>query len=210
VRRSYCGPGRRTLRRGPNKELPWLDQVFRVFAKHGPAAFTASREAAIMHETGHGIVGTAEGFRIRELRIFRRTAKVWAGRCQEAETTWSTGPNTSAHDDLRRARFTIGGLAGEAMCGLDKPGSSIEELALSQMLGANAGKKLVNPLSSDEARETYIKQLWHEQVWGVALSILKDNHGPFFQVVELLNRHERIKSNRLDKVLDQVKRRTAS
>jgi hypothetical protein len=185
------------------------DAALRAFLAHGAAAFEAPRETTIMHETGHGIVGAAEGFRIRELRIFQRSARVWGGRCEEADATWSTGPDSSAEDDLRRARFTIGGLAAEALCGRDKPGSSLDELVLSQVLGMNAGGKLGDPTLSDEAHHAYVQRLWHEQVWGVALADLRANREPFCALAELLNQHERIKGEKLAKMLGQVKRRTS-
>jgi hypothetical protein len=189
------------------------DAACSAYHKHGAAAFAAPREAAIAHEVGHAIVGAAQGFRIRKLIVFPRTApgfgEVWGGRCMEAGGTWTTGPDSSAQDDLRRARFTIGGLAGEAMCGLDKRGSSLDELALSQLVGINAGVKLGDPTLTDEAHSAYVQQLWHEQVWGVAVAILRANYHPFMQLRERLRQRECIEGPMLRKVLDQVKRRTS-
>jgi len=183
------------------------DAAVRAFAQHGPAAFEASRETTVIHETGHAIVGAAEGFRIRELKIFQRSATVWGGRCEEDAATWTSGPDSSAEDDLRRARLAIGGLAAEALCGLDKPGSSLDELVVSQFLGVNAGAKLDNFSPNDEEHTAYVKELWHEQVWGIAVADLRDNREPFCELAELLNQHEHLKSAKLSKVLDKVKRR---
>ena len=110
--------------------------------RHGLAAFTMPRDAALAHEAGHAIVGAHEGFAVRSVTIFSRSVsglEAWGGFCTEAGGAWTTGPDTSADDDLRRARFIIAGLAGEAITGTDKPGSSIDELALSQLIGAQRG-----------------------------------------------------------------------
>src|SRR5437868_1563567 len=108
-------------------------------ARHGGAAFAASREAAAAHEAGHAIVGTHEGIAIRRIKIDSRSDPMfgtrWGGHCFEVGWGWTAGPDTSADDDFKRARFIIAGLAGEVVCGLDKPGSSIDEEAMSQMLG---------------------------------------------------------------------------
>ena len=187
------------------------DAARRALHEHGAAAFAAPREAAIMHEVGHAIVGTHEGFAIRKITISRRSSSfgpVWGGHCMETGGAWTTGPDSSAAEDLRRAQFIIAGLAGEAITGHDKPGSSLDELALSQVIGQNAAVKLGNPTLNDEAHSAYVQQLWHEQVWGVAISILRANREPFMQLAEGLNQYERLHGDKLRKVLAQVKRIT--
>jgi hypothetical protein len=204
-----------TLPKGTPPELVDVitDAAFRAYHEHGTVAFAAPIEAAIAHEVGHGIVGAAEGFTIRSLTIFRRSppglGQVWAGRCKEAASTWTSGPDTTAEDDLRRARFIIAGLAGEAITGHDKPGSSLDELALSQHVGINAAVKLGDLTLSAEAHAAYQQQLWHEQVWKVAITILFDNREPFQQLAEHLYKHKHIHGQGLDKIFAQVKRRTA-
>jgi hypothetical protein len=181
----------------------------RAFQEHGSAAFAASREAAIFHEVGHTIVGTHEGVIWKSVRIFSREAPlvgtVWGGWCA-ADERWTTDTDTSADDDLRRARIIIAGLAGEALTGMDKPGSSLDELALSQLIGINAGVKLGDPTLADAAHSAFVQKLWHEQVWRVTISILRANHGPFFQLAEHLNQYERIKGGKLRKLLAKVQR----
>lgn len=189
------------------------DAALRAFHEHGAVAFAAARAAAIAHEAGHAVVGAAQGFRIRKLTIFPRPTpdlgQVWGGRCMEADGTWNTGPDSSADDDLRRARFIVAGLAGEAIAGLDSAGSSLDELALSQLVGMNAAVKRADPMLSDEAYAAYVQQLWHEQVWDVAIAILHANYAPFMQLAEHLNQRECIKAGKLHKVLAQVNRSTS-
>src|SRR5262245_49410587 len=182
-----------------------------VFERHGVSAFAAPRAAAAAHETGHAIVGTHEGFRIRRITISSRSAPIfgellWGGRCMEAAATWSSGPDTTADDDLRRARFIIAGLVGEGMAKVDRPGSSLDELALSQLVGMNAAEKLAGPGLSDAEYSAYAKRLWYEQIWGVAFKILRNNFEPFKQLFEHLQRHDEIRGPKLCKMLVQVRR----
>jgi hypothetical protein len=177
--------------------------------RHGLSAFIAPREAALAHEAGHAIVGAHEGLAIRAVTICSRSValvgRVWGGRCIEAGA-WTTGPDTTAEDDLRRARFVIAGLAGEAVTGLDTPASSLDELALSQFVNLNAAAKLADSSLSNAEYSAYAQRLWHDQVWGVAITILRANHEPFTQLAGHLNQHTRVQGAKLRKVLAQVKR----
>jgi hypothetical protein len=151
-----------------------------VFQRHGAPAFQALREAAIAHEVGHAIVGTHEGLTVKSVRVFFRKmpllGNVWGGWYAEKDSKgWTTGPDTSAESDLSRARIIIAGLAGEAITKLDKPGSSLDELALSQLVGSNAAFKLHDPTLSNAEYSAYAKELWNEQVWRKTLTILSIN-----------------------------------
>jgi hypothetical protein len=186
--------------------------AYRAFSRHGRSAFEAPRNAAIAHEVGHAIVGAHEGFTIRAVAVFSRSVPslglVWGGRCLEAGGTWTTGPDSSADEDLRRARFIIAGLAGEAITGHDRPGSSLDELVLSQVVGLNVAAKRDDPNQSDAEYSAYAERLWHEQVWGVAIAILHGNREAFLQVAEHLHQHEQVHGGKLRKALAAVKRIT--
>jgi hypothetical protein len=182
-----------------------------VLKKHGLTAFEMTREAAIAHETGHAIVGTCEGLTIRRVTIFARAVppfgRAWGGWCTEDSGPWASDSATSADSDLRRARWVIAGLAGEAITGHDRPGSSLDELALSQLVGVNAALKLDNnPIRSDEEYKAYAERLWHERVWGVAVKILQANREPFEQLAAQLHRKGKVDGGKLRKILAQVKR----
>jgi hypothetical protein len=143
--------------------------------------------------------------------IFPRSTpggQVWSGRCMEAGGSWTTGPHSSVDDDLRHARFIIAGFAAEAVTGLDKPGSSLDEQALSQAIGINIALKLGDPALSDDEHFAYVQRLWREQVWEVTIAILFDNQEPFMQLAEHLHRDGHVHGRKLDKVLAQVKRTT--
>jgi hypothetical protein len=175
-----------------------------VFQRHGPGAFWAPREAAIVHEVGHTIVGTHEGLTIQSVRVFSRPGNAWSGWCAEEEGQWMSNPGTSAENDLSRARVVIAGLAGEAITGLDRPGSSLDEVVVSQLLGHNAAAKLHDPTLSEF--HVYAERLWHEQVWGVAIAILRINREPFLQLAKHLQQTDKIKGGKLRSVLAQVRR----
>jgi len=184
----------------------------KTFKSHGLPAFVASREAAIAHEIGHAIVATAEGMIIQSVRVFSRSTpfgNAWGGWCADADNqSWTTGPDSSVACDLSRARIIIAGLAGEAMTGLDKPGSSVDELAVSQLIGRNAAEKLAEPMLSDAAFEAFAEQLWHDKVWDRAIAILRANRGPFQQLAGHLHRREKIKGGELRAILTQIRRIT--
>jgi hypothetical protein len=116
--------------------------VSRVLVQHGLSAFAMPRAAAIAHEAAHAIVGAHEGLKIKRVTVFSCAMPpfrlIWGGFCGEAGRGRRVGSATSADGDLRRARFIIAGLAGEAITGLDKPGSSLDELALSQLISLHA------------------------------------------------------------------------
>jgi hypothetical protein len=121
--------------------------VRNALVRHGPSAFASTREAALAHEAGHAIVGTHEGLRVRAVTIFSQEVPcfgmAWGGRCDEASGLWTTGPSTTAEDDLRRARMIVAGLAGEKLCGLDVAGSS---LANQRGVHAGAARRQLRPL----------------------------------------------------------------
>jgi hypothetical protein len=91
---------------------------------------------------------------------------------------------------------------------LAKPGSSLDELALSQVVGINAASKLADytKVTGDEAYTEFAKQLWHEQIWCAALKILCGNREPFMQLAGQLQKHGSVKGATLRKILAQVKK----
>lgn len=178
--------------------------------RHGVSAFIATRNAAAAHEAGHAIVGAHQGFTIREITIYSRSTPLglmWGGRCKDADGPWTTGPDSSVDDDLRYARFIIAGLAGEAMTRLDKPGSSIDELGLSQLIGLNIANKIADPALSHEEYHAFAERFWHQNVWHEALVILQANQKPFLQLAGHLHQAQRINGAKLRKILTQVKKR---
>jgi hypothetical protein len=187
------------------------DAARSAFDRHGLKAFVSSRDAAAAHETGHAIVAAHEGLAVRSVTIFSRSVPpfgtVWGGWCMDAGGIWTSGPDSSAADDLRRARIIIAGLAGEAATGRDLPASSLDELALSQLIGLNAAAKLDDdPGRSDEDYDAYAERLWHERVWKTAAAILFANQEPFNRLAQYLSEKEKVKGPRLRQILEQIRR----
>jgi hypothetical protein len=183
-----------------------------AYLEQGASAFAATREETTNHEAGHAIVGTAEGIKIRSISIFQQSmpgvGQVWTGRCIEEASTWSSGPNTTAEDDLGRARFILAGYMAERLTGHDRAGSSLDEIMLSQFVFTNAAVKLGDPPLRDEAALfAYRKELYTKEVWGVTQEILRANHEPCKQLAEYLYQHKHVRGQTLDKVLAQVERR---
>ena len=166
--------------------------------KHGIAAFAAPRRSAIAHETSHAIVGQHEGFKISRVTIHRHTVppfgECWGGWCSEDSGRWTVGPDTDPGNDLRRSRFLFAGLAGESVTGQDLPGSSLDELLLSQGCAAKAAAKL----------GVDAQTLWHEQIERAVIAIIRANRKPFEQLVALLDRKEKVQGSKLRSVLAQV------
>ena len=185
------------------------DAVRDVFVRHGRSAFTMTRDAALVHETGHAIVATHEGLKVRSVAVFRHSVlgvEAWGGRCMHGGGAWTTGPDSSVDSDLLHARVIVAGLAGEAVTGQDRPGSSLDELALSQLIGCNVATKLDNnSYQSDEEYHAYGRRLWNERVWNVAFAILLANHEPFNQLVQHLHEKEIVKGAKLHAILAQVR-----
>ena len=182
--------------------------IRKVLDQHGPVAFAMPRDAAIVHEVAHAIVGAHEGLKIRCVRItayavFGVLEVVWSGSCDEAGP-WSCGPHSTVDADLSRARMTIAGLAGETVTGLDKPGSSLDELVLSQTIVSGVAVKLGHP--DEEAAQ----RLWHARVWNEALLILRENNLPFCELAGALDARELVKGKKLREILRRVKRRGTS
>lgn len=185
------------------------DAVHNTLNEHGLDAFAMLRNAALAHEIGHAIVGTHEGLIIRKVSIFAREVRLfgqsWGGWATEAGS-WRSDTTSSAEADLSRARVVIAGLAGEVLARLDRPGSSLDELVLSQALGCNAAAKrdVLDP--SDDEFWAYAEQLWHEQVWLVAWNILCANEKPFNQLAHRLHEKQTLQGAELRRILTHVQR----
>jgi hypothetical protein len=180
-----------------------------ILETHGFGAFAMPREAAIVHETGHAIVGTHEGIAVRSISIHSRiipmVGMAWGGLC--ASNPWMSGPTietSSAEDDLRHSRFVIAGIAAETLCGLDKPGSSLDEQFTSQYVSANAARKLADHGLNDAEFSAFAERLWHEQVWKMVITILRRNETSFQTLANHLREHKRARGKKLRTMLGSV------
>jgi hypothetical protein len=193
----------------PPEFLAMLDAAtHKTYGQHGVSAFTAPREAALVHEAGHAVVATHEGLAVRSVSVFRRGVpplEAWGGWCAvDGTSAWRSGPDTTVENDLSAARIVISGLVGELACRLDKAGSSLDEIILSQTLAVNAAIKL--GMATDAQGE----QLWNERVWRETFAILRENWDAFNELVAHLDQAGKLKGGKLRRVLGKVRRRAAS
>jgi hypothetical protein len=122
----------------------------------------------------------------------------------DGSSAWQSGPDTTVENDLSAARIVISGLVGELACRLDKAGSSLDEIVLSQTLAVNAAIKL--GMTTDAQGE----QLWNERVWRETFAILRENWDAFNELVAHLDQAGKLKGGKLRRVLGKVRRRAAS
>ena len=178
-----------------------------IFQKEGASAFEMPREAAAIHEAGHCIIGKLNGFKIKKVSIFEKTLpaaeaafrgydKVWYGRTEESpQRRWEVGPSANASDDLKRAQFVIAGLAVEAMSQWKREGSSLDELALSQLIAAEAARKL----------GVDAKQLWNSEVWKLTILTCRHNLEVIDKIADRLLKVGSITGSVLGEMLNEVK-----
>jgi len=57
---------------------------------------------------------------------------------------------------------------------------------------------------SGEDYNTYAQRLWHEQVWGVVITILRNHREPFQRLAGLLQERKEVKGGTLRRVLRRV------
>ena len=171
----------------------------KILAKHGIKAFAMPFEAAVAHESGHVIVAAAEGCKIDKVCLIRSMlpalGEIWGGKFLE-RNRWTRDANTPPQDDLRRARIVIAGYAGEKAYGVARPGSSLDERALSYFLAV---------LAADNLKRTDWQALWHEQVWKPIKPVFETNRRPFEQLMDALCSHERVQGAKLQTILSHVK-----
>jgi hypothetical protein len=188
-----------------------MENMRAVYVQHGPSAFAMTREAALYHEGAHALIGWHEGLRICSVSITSRVVPElgtsWGGWCMHNDPPWPIGQDTPVKNDLRLARMKIAGIVGEAVAGLDKPGSAIDELVISQYVGQIAARKVVdvNRISQEEF-DAFAQEYWHEKVWGVGIQILANNEKAFREIIQELHLHEKVKGRRLRDILNKVKR----
>jgi hypothetical protein len=113
-------------------------EAHRLLGTEGINAFDMPRSAAVAHETGHAIVGTAVGLTIVNVEIFQRTTsfgKNWCGRNDEA-SSWSFGDATPTTTVLARAKYLVAGVAAEQIFDPEnfRHGSSIDEIVICQAI----------------------------------------------------------------------------
>ena len=178
------------------------NEAQKLLASEGMRAFEMPRSAALAHETGHAIVGAHEGLTVVEIKVFERNAGVWCGVVNES-SSWHVDAETPTAAALARARYLIGGIAGEAVLDPDnrRSGSSLDEIVLVQMLleGIWQQRRAEFADIADPA------DLW-QVVWYQTCCIIKFNEKVGHDLMRKLERTGRLRGKPLAASLRRVAR----
>jgi hypothetical protein len=160
----------------------------RILANEGLDAFAMPKSAALAHETGHAIVGAHEGLTILKVKVFERGTGIWCGAVDET-SSWSINDATPTETALARARYLIGGIAGEAVLDPDnfRKGSSLDEIVLSQVLIAGIWQERHEEFPGVE----YPNEIW-QQCWRQTCCIVKLNEDVGRDLIRKLERSGRL------------------
>ena len=178
------------------------NKALELLAAEGMQAFDMSRSAALAHETGHAIVGTHEGLTILEVKVFERFADTWCGVVNES-SSWQVDADTPTAAALARARYLIGGIAGEAVLDPDnmRSGSSLDEIVLAQMLLGGIWQKRREEFPGID----HPSDLW-TVVWQHTACIVKHNEKVGHDLIRKLERTGRLYGKPLQACLRRVAR----
>jgi len=185
------------------------EEVNRCLERDGLRAAEMPRHHAIMHESGHAIVGAHDAVKIERVEIhslpkaqlkmlvaigmIKRGAKVWGGMTY----TDSLAVFTSIDVLLKRACFLIAGMIAERFSQDYRSASSVDELVLSQLL--------IDKACHEFASQVDPPQLW-KACWRRTVAIIKHNSEAAEGLMRMLDRHERVVGHRLDRALSKVRR----
>jgi hypothetical protein len=176
-----------------------------AFEKQGLAAFDSTRRAASLHESGHVIIGTVDGRKVRDLTVRRRLI---AGRHQWLGVTrwrhWDadkplTSPDSTVEDDIATARNVIAGWAAELLFDPDfRQGTSIDEIATFNLIVSNVIGK-VGKFGSIEERKSVL-----DAILSGVFADLRCNEAVIRTIAGRLEIVERLHGRELRKMLAKV------
>jgi hypothetical protein len=177
-----------------------------VLIEYGPAAFDLPREAAVAHEAGHAVVAAALGLPVEFVKVtpVADYAGAWTGLCQVTTGAWLMTRDSPLPDILMHAKYLVAGLAGELVCKVALPGSSLDEVMQAQILAAMAADKLF-PDASREQYAAAAEHIWNVGILGMAIIILRANRGPLDALMHKLDRRGEVRGHSLQTVLARVK-----
>ena len=181
-------------------------EVERLLATEGLRAFEMPRSAALAHETGHAVVGTAVGLEIVSVEVFKRDTPfgpAWCGETNEAGP-WHFSDTTPVEVILNRICFILGGIVGEVV--LDptecRSGSSLNEVVVGQMICAGLVQNRPDKFSDPE------------EVWRACLAktagIIKRNEAAALGLMRKLDRAEQLRGKPLAASLRRITLRPIS
>jgi hypothetical protein len=133
-------------------------RVRHALETEGPRAFETPRSAAAIHEAGHIAWHLTQGRRIKRAWI-EPTLTGWIGMTEIHGKGWNvtleTQTATAIADHLEVARHLLAGVTAERLFEKDfRAGSSIDEIVMSQLVGAHAAT-----LEDQEAGPYWLQQV---------------------------------------------------
>jgi hypothetical protein len=186
-------------------------EFMRLMRLEGVRAFEMPRTAAIAHETGHAIVETVLGGRVKSVEIHSCPKLIrlgvehaWGGvvHCHDAKP-WTITRDTPAIELRHRIYRLIAGAVAEFVLDPDnvRSGSSLDERVVGQMICAD--------LHQRERRGGHPSETWGE-CWDWVRAAIELNADIGRQLGEKLDALQRMKGKPLDAILRRVRCGTVS
>jgi hypothetical protein len=171
------------------------NEITRILAAHGFAAFENPRRATCMHEAGHAVISTWLGKHVTRVTT-GRCVQGWTGFTHCADGEWRIHPDDANAPQTLIAvgRNLYAGIAAEMMFARDdfREGSSLDEVVMSQLAAQMA--------AGDEDGET----LWRSEVHLPVCVHLKRNERVVRRIAGYLLEHRKIQGRPLERMLAGV------
>jgi hypothetical protein len=177
----------------------------RLMARDGVRAFEMPRSAAVAHETGHAIIETVLGSRVKSVAVHtcpqlaRIGITAWGGIVQcHGDTGWRIEEDTPPRVIRERVYRIIAGFIAEMVLDPDnvRPGSSLDERVVGQILTLGVHER--------EGHTGHPSETWNGCCNWVAVTIRR-NEEIARQLMAKLAVRNAIKGKPLDAVLRRVR-----
>jgi hypothetical protein len=176
-----------------------------LMQREGVRAFEMPRSAACAHESGHAIVETVLGARVKSVQIHTCLqlrglgSEAWGGvTLCHGDTGWGITEHTPTQEVRHRIYRMIAGIAGEIVLDSDnvRSGSSLDERVVARLITLN--------LHAREGRGGHPSETWRE-CWYWALTTIKRNEEVGRQLMVKLDAAKRLKGKPLEAILRRVR-----
>jgi hypothetical protein len=185
---------------GPAVREVLSNEIKRVLAEHGLAAFENPKWATCLHEGGHAITTPWLGKSVTKVTITECASKNWIGWTHCADDAWHVNfddKESAAQTLIAIARNLYAGIAAEGLFAGDdrREGSSIDEVVISQLAAQTAA------VTCEVDGET----LWRRAVHIPVCRHLQRNAHVVRRIAGHLLEHHEIEGSALQLALSEVK-----
>jgi hypothetical protein len=166
-----------------------------AFALQGKRAFETTLHAVALHEAGHAVIYAWQGDAVDRVRVRKRRGD-WVGVTEQAEEgEWESSATSPPGDDIDRAEVIISGFVTELFFDARdmRAGSSLNEIAMFNMICANAALKL----GADEGE-------LKDKVLMLVMRVLLENGRTLQEVARRLEVRKTLRAKELAKLLSSV------